>query len=105
MLSNGRRKSGGRCSPALPIQQPPRLNLATSSVQVVPPLDGLRSPGVPVGPAGSFPLMQQQQRMPQMLAGATGANGTASPTGALLSAPPRSMHALQALHTASQPAL
>jgi len=120
MFSNVRRMSGGPCSPALPIQQPSRPNLAASSVQVVPPLDGLRSPGVPVGPAGSFPLMLQQ-RVPHMLAGAIGTNGTASPTGgpgpawrsalereqhggALLVAP-RSMHASQALHTASQPVL
>jgi len=105
-MSNGRRKSGGHYSPTLPIQQPSRLNLATSSVQVAPPLDGLRSPGVPVGPAGSFSLMQQQQRVPHMLAGATGTNGTASPTVALLVAPPpRSMHTLQALHNALQPSL
>jgi len=104
-MSNGRRKSGGHCSPALPIQQPSRPNLATSSVQVVPPLDGLRSPRVPVGPAGSFPMVQQQHRMPHMMTGASGTNGTASPTGALLVAPPRCMQASQALHTASQPAL
>jgi len=122
MLSNGRRKSGGHCSPALPIQQSSRPTHGTSPVQVVPPLEGLRSPRVPVGPAGAFPLMQQQQqhRVPHMLAGVAGASGTASP-GALLVAPPRSVHAsqaclhalpptveqlaVQALHSASQPAV